>query len=900
MSESYTQFHSGGDKRRILVVDDEVVNRELLGLVLEDEYEVHFAEDGKKALDAIRSMQKTLSLVILDLMMPGMDGLTLLERLKEDPDLARIPVIVMTSESAAEVESLRLGAIDFIPKPYPQPEVIRARALRTIELCEDRQIIQDTERDDVTGLYNTEYFYRYVQQYDLYHAEAEMDAVMVDINHFHLINERMGRAYGSLLLRRIGEGILGAIQNSGGIVCRRGGDVFLIYCPHREDYAEILDGASVALEDEGSGTRVRPRLGVYERVDKTIDIERRFDRAKQAADTIRNNYARQIAVYDIALHENELYAEQLTDDFQAAIREKQFRVFYQPKYDVQGARPMLASAEALVRWQHPELGMISPGTFIPLFETNGMIRELDRYVWRETAAQIRSWRDRFGVTLPVSVNVSRINMFDSDLCETLRSMLAEYGLDPRCLHLEITESAYTNDSQLIVNTVKQLRETGFKIEMDDFGAGYSSLGMLSRLPIDALKLDMMFVRNAFSDTRDVRMLKLIIDIADTLDVPVIAEGVETEEQMVSLKVMGCEMVQGYYFSKPLPPEGFERFIADPAGTAHKTQAEKRDADAGECAGREAEEADAEGANNARIARAFVKEYDIVYLVNTHTGGYVRYIDEEAGAAGLSARRGEDFFDECCREALKEIHPEDLAQALSVWNRDRLLSMLSSGQVPSVIYRIESEGQERFTNARVVRIMEDSGEEYVIIGVRNVDEQVRKDQARQRELEHAREAANRDPLTGVKSRRAFEEAGKLWDRRIALGKAEPFAVAVCDVNGLKYMNDTMGHVAGDELLQDASRIICNVFKHSPVYRFGGDEFSAILCGQDYENRRLLSAVLDGKVRENLNSGGTVIAYGISDFVFDQDKTFSDVFNRADDLMYERKKALKEQETRRRGH
>ena len=213
-----------------------------------------------------------------------------------------------------------------------------------------------------------------------------------------------------------------------------------------------------------------------------------------------------------------------------------------------------------MRWIHPELGFISPGDFIPIFEENGLIQQLDQYVWRETASRLCDWQQRLGISVPVSVNVSRVDMYDPDLVDTFQNLLTEHGITADDMLLEITESAYTEDAKQIINKVNRLRELGFKIEMDDFGTGYSSLNMISTLPIDALKLDMSFIRNAFQNGGDTRLIEMIIDIADYLQVPVIAEGVETEQQLNALKKMGCDLVQGYYFSKPVPPEEFERFI----------------------------------------------------------------------------------------------------------------------------------------------------------------------------------------------------------------------------------------------------------------------------------------------------------------------------------------------------
>ena len=595
MLKSHEKFHSVNGKRRILIVDDEIINREILSACLQSDYEVLCAADGAEALEKIRDNRETLSLVLLDLLMPVLSGIEVLKAVRTEPDLARIPIIVLTADQEAEVECLKLGASDFIPKPYPAVDVILARVLRTIELSEDRDIIQSTERDPLTGLYNKEYFYRYAEQYDQFHRETPMDAIVLDINHFHMINERYGKAYGDEVLRRIGQKVREMIADEGGIVCRREADTFMVYCPHREDYREILENASLGITDEDvSDNRIRLRMGVYAFADKTMDVERRFDHAKMAADSVQGSFAKTIGMYDQSLHDRELMEEQLIEDFPTAIREGQFVVYYQPKYDIRGTSPRLTSAEALVRWQHPKLGMISPGIFIPLFEKNGLIQELDHYVWDETCRQIRDWEDRLGEKLPVSVNVSRVDMYDPELISRFQKRIRDNGLSYSDLLLEVTESAYTQDTRQIVEMVTRLRKIGFQIEMDDFGTGYSSLNMISTLPLDALKLDMHFIREAFREEGNTRMVEVILDIADFLSVPVIAEGVETEEQLKRLKTMGCDIVQGYYFSRPVPAEEFDRFILE------KIEAERLDRGKTEPDSHEEEEGTAEESEEEKL------------------------------------------------------------------------------------------------------------------------------------------------------------------------------------------------------------------------------------------------------------------------------------------------------------
>ncbi|MBQ4382108.1 MAG: EAL domain-containing protein, partial [Oscillospiraceae bacterium] len=266
--------------------------------------------------------------------------------------------------------------------------------------------------------------------------------------------------------------------------------------------------------------------------------------------------------YSDEMRRRELYNEHLVNDIHKALEEEQFIVYFQPKYNIRGEKPFMASAEALIRWQHPEYGMVSPGDFIPLFEGNGLIQLVDHYVWRGAARFIRRMKDKYGVCVPISINVSRIDLHDPELDRVLEDIIRENGLDYSDLYLEVTESAYAGDSKHIIDTVSRLRNKGFRIELDDFGSGYSSLNMLTELPIDVLKMDMKFIQNVKQGKKDMRLIELVMDIAGYLKVPVVAEGVETEEQMLLLKEVRCDIIQGYYFSRPLPPDKFEEHIKE--------------------------------------------------------------------------------------------------------------------------------------------------------------------------------------------------------------------------------------------------------------------------------------------------------------------------------------------------
>ena len=559
----YDRLYKGEMKRKVLIVDDEYINRELLGNMLMNDYDVIYAGNGQEALDCIENSNDKISLILLDLMMPVMDGFEFIKRYNEDPKLSTMPIIVMTSEAESEAEIIKAGAIDFIKKPYSMPEVILARCERIIDLFEKQQLIDSTQIDELTGLYSKEYFYEYIRQMrdSGFVEEVAMDAISLDIEHFHLINEIYGHEEGDFVLKKIADIIQKQIEHRIGIACRADADTFYIYTDSIDDYQAFLDSITKEMDDiANSPARIRLRMGVNESIEDDETPQNIFEHARLACNQIRGDLMNQIGFYDSNLHDEQIYNEKLITDIDQAIKDKDFVVHFQPKYSIQHGEPILTSAEALVRWNHPTLGMISPGKFIPLFESNGLIQKLDEYVWETAAYQVSRWRDKYGVTIPVSVNVSRIDIYNPDLEDILVGIVERYGLKTSELYLEITESAYSNDATRLVEVVTSLRDKGFEIEMDDFGTGYSSLNMLTAIPIDALKMDMSFVRNMLKDDTSLKLVELIIDISRFLDVPVIAEGVEEEEQLNMLRDLGCDIIQGYYFSKPVSAKDFEEFI----------------------------------------------------------------------------------------------------------------------------------------------------------------------------------------------------------------------------------------------------------------------------------------------------------------------------------------------------
>lgn len=547
-------------RRLVLVVEDQEINQMVLGDILEEDgYEVIYADNGEEGLEAIQQNIASLSIILLDLMMPVMDGFEVLKRVHNDPDMKRIPIIVLTAEKSAELRALQLGAADFITKPFDMHEIILARVSRMIELSEGRQLIRATELDPLTQLYSRGFFFEYAEQILRYHPHWKMDAVVMDIDRFHSVNDLNGRDFGDQALKLLGNELRTFLKETEGIAGRMEADQFYLFCQHREDYHSLLARFQNQMNTLCQRVNVRLRMGVCPWIERT-GLTSMFDRAKTACAMVRGSYRTHLMIYDEGIHNRELYYQRLLNDLRRAVDDHQFVVYYQPKYDIQSEPPRLKSAEALIRWRHPELGMISPGDFIPLFERNGLIHVVDNYVWTETAAQIARWRDKLSFILPVSVNLSRTDVFDPMLERNLLHLIESNGLTPGEMKLEVTESAYTDDAAQLIEVIEHLRQLGFQVEMDDFGSGYSSLNMLSSLPVDVLKMDMKFIQNIEANDKDFRLVELILDIANYLNVPVVAEGVETYNQLQLLRKAGCDLVQGYYFSRPLPPEEFEALI----------------------------------------------------------------------------------------------------------------------------------------------------------------------------------------------------------------------------------------------------------------------------------------------------------------------------------------------------
>ena len=542
-------------ERKILVVEDNEINRAALCAILSSQYKVLEAENGEQALSLLKKYREGISLILLDIVMPVMDGYTFLKYLKADHRLNSIPVIVTTSSSseADEVSALSHGAIDFISKPY-RAQIILHRSASIIRLRETSALIHQIQYDRLTGVYSKEYFYQQVRDILFRNPDVKYDILCSDIENFKLINDAFGMAAGDRLLRQVAKLCTQRLGDHG-ICGRLSADQFACLLEHREDYAnEMFTQSDSRINDDFGDQNVIMKYGIYTVEDREVSVEQMCDRALLAAHSIKGQYGKHFTLYDDKLRGTLLRRQAITDGMETALATGQFEVYLQPKYQIRDGQ--LAGAEALVRWNHPEWGLQPPGEFIPIFERNGFITKLDQYVWERACALLQEWDQKGYPRINISVNVSRMDIYNVNLADVLTGLVQKHGLSPSRLHLEITESAYTDTSRQLIDTLGSLRKLGFIIEMDDFGSGYSSLNMLTEMPVDVLKLDMKFIQTEITRPAGQGILRFIVDLARWMKLSVVAEGVETREQLERLQNDGCDYAQGYYFAKPMPVKNF--------------------------------------------------------------------------------------------------------------------------------------------------------------------------------------------------------------------------------------------------------------------------------------------------------------------------------------------------------
>lgn len=551
-----------GERRKILVIEDNEINRSLLCGMLNPYYDTIEAENGREGLRLLEENGDKIALIMLDIIMPVMNGYEFLAAMKAGK-YAGIPVIVTTQNSGEEdeVAALSYGVSDFVAKPY-KPQIILHRVANIINLRETASIINEYKFDNLTGLYTKDYFCRLAREIMRANPDKKYDILSVDIDNFKLINDILGKDMGDDVLRSIGRLAKENIRDGKIIIASRiNADRFVCLMERlpRGTFTNDYFSALCSRINRGANCKnIQLSWGIYSVMDKGVSIEQMCDWAFMAASSVKGQYKKYFAYYEESFRDEMLREKEIVDVMEEALEGGQFEIYLQPKYSIKDGH--LTGAETLVRWNHPQWGLQPPAVFIPLFEKNGFITELDRYVWEKSCIEIRRWLDKGYDVVPVSVNVSRVDIYNTELTEVLTELIKKYNIDPALLHLEITESAYAENPRQIIDSVTNLRELGFTIEMDDFGSGYSTLNMLREMPVDILKLDMKFIQNENVTKVDREMIRFVINLARLMDLGVVAEGVETAEQLERLRELGCDSAQGYYFAKPMPTREFEKLI----------------------------------------------------------------------------------------------------------------------------------------------------------------------------------------------------------------------------------------------------------------------------------------------------------------------------------------------------
>lgn len=424
-----------------------------------------------------------------------------------------------------------------------------------------KENIYISDLDDVTGVLQSKIFKQ--RAIDLFEEKKNKGWCMLltDIEHFRLFDEWYGRDQGNYLLANIGRIITKYVQSNGGIAGYFGQDDFALFIPYQKSKInKLYEDIKKAVESFKFTSGFTPAIGIC-KLKETKGINDAIDKASVAVFRGKNDLKDRIHIYD---PEKQISAEkeyQVMLEFMDALKNKEISFYLQPQVRISNGK--IVGAEALARWKKPDGSMVSPALFVPILEKFGFVTELDKYIWDSVCAGIASWIKKGHKPIPISVNVSQIDIFNIDIAEHFEQLTAKYNLSHDLIKIEITESAYAETTSTVVDLVNKLRSSGFIVLMDDFGSGYSSLNMFGTLQVDAIKLDALFLNiKDKNQDRSIRVLESVVNMAKQIAIPTIVEGVETEEQRVFLEDLGCRYAQGYHFYRPMPQADFEKIVED--------------------------------------------------------------------------------------------------------------------------------------------------------------------------------------------------------------------------------------------------------------------------------------------------------------------------------------------------
>lgn len=558
--------------RKILVIEDERASRKLLLKLLQVEgFETIEAENGSIGLQLAKT--QCPDLILCDIMMPEMDGYEVLSRLQQEPATAMIPVICLTAqnERADLRRGMELGANDYLTKPFTTAELLSAIATQLAKL-EMRQKQQQEVLQQAIAKFNNLVYYDSLTNLpnrlllrERFHQmlspkldpSQSVPIAVLSLDHLDRFTHSLGPDYSDLLLQAVSDRLIPYGGHVGTVARLNSEQLALILPPvlDRQQAARIgrsiLETLSQPLDLEGFEVFITSSIGMALYPDDGSDIDSLLKAANTAMKAAQQLGGNRYQLYTAAISEKSYDRLMLEMSLHHALERQEFVVYYQPQVDLQTG--CIVGTEALVRWQHPDRGLISPLDFIPLAEETGLIVPLDEWVLQTACQQARIWRDA-GYGLPVAVNLSGIQFNQPGLSRRVLRILEATGLEPSYLKLELTESAVVRNPETAIATLLELRSLDIELSLDDFGTGYSSFSYLQQFPFDSLKIDRSFVRNVTQDSKNAAILVAIIKLAHSLNLKVIAEGVETEAQQEFLRQHQCDMMQGYYFSRPVTPD----------------------------------------------------------------------------------------------------------------------------------------------------------------------------------------------------------------------------------------------------------------------------------------------------------------------------------------------------------
>ncbi|MCW9014270.1 MAG: EAL domain-containing protein [Gammaproteobacteria bacterium] len=551
----------------ILIADDDPAIRLVLRHAMEQEgYHVIEVANGLEAIQA--TVRQHPDLILMDAVMPQMDGFRATSELKGMEDHYNIPVLIITSldDDLSVEQAFNVGACDYITKPVNW-SVLKQRVKRLLFAANaERKIEHLAYHDTLTGLPNRMLFMDRMDQAisRAMRNQENFALLFIDIDNFKVINDSMGHEAGDKLLISITQRLRETLRMSD-TIARLGGDEFTVVLENLSEpeavilvVKNLLEKISEPIEISGREVHIGASIGISMYPDDGISFGNLLKNADTAMYRAKDLGRNTFQFYTAEMSEIAMRRLELENSLRNAVESQDFVIFYQPKYDFK--RGKCCGMEALVRWDHPEKGIVSPDEFIPLAEETGLIVPLGEWVIKTACAQYSLWKQAGYVLNNISINVSARQFHEQDITGLFQQVLQETGLNPAEIEIELTESTLISNQRKARGIINELHDMGLLIALDDFGTGYASMSYLKDFPIDTVKIDRSFVRDIPDDKEDTAIVKAITGLAEALGLSLIAEGVETEQQIMFLKDIGCLHGQGYYWSKPVSALEFERTI----------------------------------------------------------------------------------------------------------------------------------------------------------------------------------------------------------------------------------------------------------------------------------------------------------------------------------------------------